>query len=974
MSGGPPFGGGGGGGGGGFGYPRTSSSSSNRRKAPKNLPDALVASAASGVVQSEEQDTAAARAAASLALAAQEEARDNAEWNNLNRWGQMTNTIAAYRRIEQIGEGTYGQVYRAQCLSSGREVALKKIRVTHPGYFGMPPTIIREIKILKALHHRNMVEMVEVVSSKGVEDLDEDDEREDDARRRAKRHRADQQQQREREKLARDGGEADGGEYTGGDDRTDGSASSPAGAGAGADGSGKKVKKSNSSGDMTLKTTKTASAPAATSTSKKSHSSSAANNNPHNPNKKDRIVDAREGYKGNLFIVLEYVSHDLTGLIDMQVKFTEVQIKTIFRQLLDVLDYMHAAKYVHRDIKSSNILIDSHFRVKLADFGLARCIAPPVWDQPSDEQGLTGNRDLTNKVITLWYRPPELLLGESRYGCAVDIWSAGCILAELINGRPLFTGKSEMEQLSLIFDMIGTPTEQNWEGFRDLKHIRTGEVTIDDRKKGKLRKKYESRMKPTELNLVEKLLELDPNKRLTAKTALTARYFRSEPLAPDDPAELGTIDLGDADDGSGNFHEFQTKKRRREAKAVAQKASDAAKRAGEDDKEAYEAAYKKHMKELSQKAVEERRAAEAAEKKAAEDAVRREHQREQEKAAAAAAAAASAAAAAAASPSRRDRAKPRDDRDRGDDDRRKDRSDRKRSRDEHSSRGRSDRSSKDDKSTKERDRSSRRDDSGRDRSSKDKDRDRDRDRSPRDRDRGSRDRSSRDRSSRDDDERDSKRRRSRDDDRGDKRRDDGHRRSSERDERRIDRKKDEDRSGSTSQNGQGTSKAPPPVQDPAKPGQARGDGPSNSDRPSHNGRDDRKRDDAHHRVVTITTGMTEETGTAETGVTEKMSVEAADEKANGAVGAVVDLLRDPPDITAQTVPDLVPTALAQVIDPHPPKAEGMITTEAVVVDTEATVIAETEIEIIEIGAGAKEVRDTLFGTVCVVQALTSLSK
>mmetsp|Transcript_1170 Transcript_1170/g.3337 ORF Transcript_1170/g.3337 Transcript_1170/m.3337 type:complete len:316 (+) Transcript_1170:1580-2527(+) len=127
-------------------------------------------------------------------------------------------------------------------------------------------------------------------------------------------------------------------------------------------------------------------------------------------------------------------------------------------------------------------------------------------------------------------------------------------------------------------------------------------------------------------------------------------------------------------------------------------------------------------------------------------------------------------------------------------------------------------------------------------------------------------------------------------------------------------------------------------------------------------------------VVTITTGMTEETGTAETGVTEKMSVEAADEKANGAVGAVVDLLRDPPDITAQTVPDLVPTALAQVIDPHPPKAEGMITTEAVVVDTEATVIAETEIEIIEIGAGAKEVRDTLFGTVCVVQALTSLSK
>lgn len=355
MSGVPPFGGGGGG----FGYPRMSSNS-DRRKVASKLPD-VSASASS----SQEEPPDASAASSSLALAAREEAKDIAEWNKLNRWGQMTNTIAAYRRIEQIGEGTYGQVYRAQCLTSGQEVALKKIRVTHPGYYGMPPTIIREIKILKALHHRNMVEMVEVVSSKGVEDLDEDDEREDDARRRAKRSKA--AADRELSKLAKDG--AGGGGGTGGGD---GAASrSPADGAAG----NKKVKKSSSSssGGM-IKITKSASA-------------SAANANKNNPSssKKDRIVDAREGYKGNLFIVLEYVSHDLTGLLDMQVKFTEVQIKTIFRQLLDVLDYMHSAKYVHRDIKSSNILIDSHFRVKLADFGLARCIAPPVWDQPSDE-------------------------------------------------------------------------------------------------------------------------------------------------------------------------------------------------------------------------------------------------------------------------------------------------------------------------------------------------------------------------------------------------------------------------------------------------------------------------------------------------------------------------------------------------------------------------------------------------------------
>lgn len=315
----------------------------------------IISSAAASGAQTEEQ-LQQDSAAVSDRLAAQEEADQIAEWNNLHRWGQMTNTIANYRRIEQIGEGTYGQVYRAQCLSTGREVALKKIRVTHPGYFGMPPTIIREIKILKALHHRSMVEMVEVVSSKGVEDLDEDDEREDDARRKAKRRQA------EKEKAAADGAGAGGATAGGYGGKADpGSAGSPA-----YHGGDSKNKKQSKNKDIISKSTK---------------SSASASNN---PGKKDRIVDAREGYKGNLFIVLEYVSHDLTGLIDMQVKFTEVQIKTIFRQLLDVLDYMHSAKYVHRDIKSSNILIDSHFRVKLADFGLARCIAPPVWDQPGD--------------------------------------------------------------------------------------------------------------------------------------------------------------------------------------------------------------------------------------------------------------------------------------------------------------------------------------------------------------------------------------------------------------------------------------------------------------------------------------------------------------------------------------------------------------------------------------------------------------
>jgi len=196
-------------------------------------------------------------------------------------WSMMTRTIAHYERLEQIGEGTYGQVYKARCLDTDQIVALKKIRVHHGKDWGMPPTVIREIKILKRLQHPNLVRMMEVVSSKGVEHMDEKDE----------------------------------------------------------------------STDIRFQ--------------KKS---------------KDRVVDAREGYKGNLFLVLEYVSHDLTGLMDVAYQFTPVQVKCIFRQLLEALRYMHENKYVHRDIKSSNILLDHHFRVKLADFGLSRCFEPPILD------------------------------------------------------------------------------------------------------------------------------------------------------------------------------------------------------------------------------------------------------------------------------------------------------------------------------------------------------------------------------------------------------------------------------------------------------------------------------------------------------------------------------------------------------------------------------------------------------------------
>ena len=219
------------------------------------------------------------------------------------------------------------------------------------------------------------------------------------------------------------------------------------------------------------------------------------------------------------------------------------------------------------------------------------------------------SQEFTNKVITLWYRPPELLLGATKYGTAVDIWSAGCILAELVLGRPLFTGKSEMEQLQLIFDMVGTPTKSSWPGIHELKLLRTGDVTIDgdtERKRPKLRERYSQKMNaiaPGSINLIEKLLELDPSKRLSASRALNHRYFLSEPKAPDQPEQLGyEMDL--AVDGS--FHEFQTKKKRKEAKIEADKIKQAALDGGHSSKQAqeeYDAIYRGIMEQVAREGL-----------------------------------------------------------------------------------------------------------------------------------------------------------------------------------------------------------------------------------------------------------------------------------------------------------------------------------------------------------------------------------
>jgi len=157
----------------------------------------------------------------------------------------------------------------------------------------------------------------------------------------------------------------------------------------------------------------------------------------------DNIVELREVVVGksmdSMFLVMTFCEQDLASLLDnMASPFTEAQVKCIMLQVLRGLQYLHARYIVHRDLKVSNLLMTDQGCVKIADFGLARVVAQPR----------VGN--LTPRVVTLWYRAPEVLLGSKNQTTAIDMWSTGCILAELLLHKPLLPGRNEIQQVTLL--------------------------------------------------------------------------------------------------------------------------------------------------------------------------------------------------------------------------------------------------------------------------------------------------------------------------------------------------------------------------------------------------------------------------------------------------------------------------------------------------------------------------------------------
>ncbi|MBA0726750.1 hypothetical protein Golax_002557 [Gossypium laxum] len=224
----------------------------------------------------------------------------------------------------------------------------------------------------------------------------------------------------------------------------------------------------------------------------------------------------------SLYLVFEYMEHDLVGLASLPgIKFSEPQIKCYMHQLLSGLDHCHSLGVLHRDIKGSNLLIDINGILKIADFGLA-CHFDPHDSVP-----------MTSRVVTLWYRPPELLLGASHYGVAIDLWSAGCILGELYSGKPILPGKTEVEQLHKIFKLCGSPSEEYWRRaklpystvFKPLHpYRRCVTETFKD-------------LPSPAVSLMDTLLSIDPVHRRTAAFALKSEFFTSQPFACD-PSSL----------------------------------------------------------------------------------------------------------------------------------------------------------------------------------------------------------------------------------------------------------------------------------------------------------------------------------------------------------------------------------------------------------------------------------------------------
>lgn len=231
----------------------------------------------------------------------------------------------------------------------------------------------------------------------------------------------------------------------------------------------------------------------------------------------------------NLNLVLEHLPQgDLLVLVQdtTRTRYTPADVKAWMMMMMRGVWFCHQNFILHRDIKPNNLLIAANGEIKLADFGLARSFADPY-------------AEMTSQVITSWYRPPELFFRARYYGGAVDIWSCGCVFAELINRAVFLMGippDNELNMVRQICENVGTPTEENWPGVTKLRSYVTPEEVIPIRSRSSWIEQFRT-IGEDGVDLLIAMMQLDPNKRLTAEGVLKHKYFTSIPR----PTPLGEL-------------------------------------------------------------------------------------------------------------------------------------------------------------------------------------------------------------------------------------------------------------------------------------------------------------------------------------------------------------------------------------------------------------------------------------------------
>ncbi len=263
-------------------------------------------------------------------------------------------------------------------------------------------------------------------------------------------------------------------------------------------------------------------------------------------------ASADNNYEGSVYMVFDYMEADMAGLLERAkaIRMSEAkarglptnkvappfkvgQVKRYMRTLLVGLQLLQNSRVLHRDLKNANLLVSERGELKIADFGLARQTYHDGKSQGDDGAKQSGNFKMTSKVITLWYRPPELVFGTDDYSYEVDIWSAGCIMAEMLTGKALFPAKDEIQLIQQICNVLGMADDKSMPGCSQLKDYKTVMTSLAGskfRSQSSLKHMLINRgiNDPLAVDLLEKLIVLNPTKRISATEAVKHPWFNDK--------------------------------------------------------------------------------------------------------------------------------------------------------------------------------------------------------------------------------------------------------------------------------------------------------------------------------------------------------------------------------------------------------------------------------------------------------------